>query len=229
MATDAQVETVVKTDLSWLKQHETIIIVLLFLLVGTFLFNKVLDRDAAKSQQAATIAAQQLTEARQETATATAAYQAALNLAQQQNVALSAAIASRQTVLVEQQAAVKTLPLPQVGQDIQTAIGGSGDVSAEVDGLKLNDSASRRVLSTLIQVPVLQADVADLGTELKSGQDALTAAQTVISSQVKTLAADDASCKAEVKAQIEADNKSKRKWFIIGFAAGIGTRILAHF
>jgi hypothetical protein len=224
MVTDTQITTAVKSDISWLKAHETIFIVLMFLLVGVYSINKFLDHESAKDAQAATLAAQQLTEARQEAATAASAYQAALTVAQQENAALTTAISQRQTVLVQQQTAIKTLPLSAVGQGIQTAIGGTGDITTEVDGLKLNDSASRRALSLLDEIPVLQADQTDLNSQLKNETDALTAAQSVIVNQTKELTADDASCKAQIASIKATARKKEWHWLIVGYLGGLATR-----
>lgn len=221
---DTQVTTVIKNDLSWLQRHERIIIVALILAAGVYSVNKWINYKAGAAQTAYQVAAAQLAQSRQDAITATSQYQAALTLAQRQNAALAAAISSRQTVLVQQQETIKTLPLPEVGQGIQTAIGGTGDITAEVDGLRLDDSAARRTLSLLVEVPVLKADKVDLQTELTNSETALSKAGDALAKDEALIAQDDKTCKLQV-ASVKADaNKSKKKWFVIGYVAGLATR-----
>jgi len=191
------IETTVKNDISWLKAHETLIIVAMVLASGVYLVNKHLNNRAAETQTAYQAAKEQLDEARQDALRATTDYKAALDTAQKQNVALIATMAQRQVVLVKQQEAVKTLPLPEVATQWQQEIGGQSDISAEVDGLKINDSGARRTLTALLSIPTLEADKRDLQTEVTNTQAALESADSLIKTQVTEIEAQDTTCKAQ--------------------------------
>lgn len=133
----------------------------------------------------------------------------------QKDAALQSAVIQRDATLVKTQKAVTTLTLPAVGQQLQKSIGGQADIEAEVNGLSINDSGARRLLVQLDSVPVLQADVTDLQNEVGGLRKELADNQQVCKDQI-----------AVVKA---SERRSKRRWFVAGFVAGIATRILVKF
>lgn len=231
---DTQLKTAIKSDLSWLQRHERMVICALVLMVAMFLGNKWLDSSAAKAQAQASVAAQLASDAKlsaQQAATQAAQtqaqYQAMVDMYAKQNAVLATAITNRDAILGKQQTAVQTAPLTDVAQQWQIAIGGQGDITSGTTGLNISSDGSRRTLSMLLEVPVLKSDLDDelaVGKntqfELDDANKAIAANSTLITTLNAEIKADDAQCKADVKAVKATANKSKVKWFKIGFVTG---------
>ena len=222
---------------SWLQKHERLIVAVLVIMAGVFLYNKVLDHEAAHDQQVAAQATQVLkAQEAKDTALAQAAavqqqqYVALVQQLTQQNSALTAAMQNRTTVLQVQQKADATLPMPALGTRLGTLLGvGATDVVPTTSGLTLSPDASYRVTESLEQLPVLTANLADSQTQNKNLTQELAAAddlsatkdeqitnlkQTVSDTQVagdKNLAA----CKATAR-------RSKLHAFFYGVGVGAG-------
>lgn len=166
-------QTEVAEARSWLQKHERLIVVVLVILAGVFLYNKVIDREAAHDQQVANQAAQQLQaqEAKDATLAQAAAaqqqqYVALVQQLTQQNSALTAAMQNRTTVLQVQQKTDAALPIPDLGARLATLEGlGATDVVPTTSGLTLSPNAAYKVTESLEQVPVLQANLADSQTQ----------------------------------------------------------------
>jgi hypothetical protein len=229
MATDAQVVTVVKNELTWLQHHERLILVFMVLLVAGWLGNRYLNNAAVDAKTKYGIAQAESTQARAGAETAAKTYQATIDALTQQNASLAVAVASRQTVLVQKQTEIKTLPLPQVASEWQRLIGGSGDLLNFTDGLKITEDGARRTVTQLEAVPVLTANLNDEMQIAVNRQSEIDKGATLIAALNKEITANDVTCKAQV-ASVKADaHKSKRTFFVLGFIAGISTRILGKF
>lgn len=246
---EAQISTEAKTieteARSWVQKHERILIIFLALAAGVFLYNKVIDREAAHDQLVANQAAQTLkAQEAKDTALAQAAaaqqqqYVALVQQLSQQNSALSAAMQNRTTVLQVQQKADATLPMPALGTRLGTLLGvGATDVVPTTSGLTLSPAASYRATESLEQLPVLTANLADSQTQNQNltkelaASDALGATkdeqitnlkQTVTDTQVagdKNLAA----CKATARR-----GKLHSFFYGIGVGAGAVAAIVIH-
>ena len=233
----SEVKTIETEAKTWLQKHERLVIIFLAILAGVFLYNKVIDREAAHDQLVAVQAAQVLKaqEAKDATLAQAAAaqqqqYVALVQQLTQQNSALSAAMQNRTIVVQTQQKADAVLPLPALGTRLGTLLGvGATDVVPTTSGLTLSPAASYRATESLEQRPVLTANLADSQTQNKNltqelaASDALGATkdeqitslkQTVTDTQVagdKNLAA----CKATAR-------RGKLHAFFYGVGVGAG-------
>lgn len=240
--TAAQVATTVKADattsLTWLQKHERIVIIFLVLAAVTWLGQKYLDVRADRDKQAATVATQQLDVQKTQNAQLAVQvgqlnnqYQALQVQLTQENAQLAAAMSSRVTVLHDQQATDKTMPLPDLGNRWAQLAGiAPTDITASTAGITVTDTGARSTVSKLEQVPVLQANLKDSQTIATNRQDELTKANGLIDGlnlQVtnlnKTVTDDDTACKAEIASTKAEANKSKTKWFKVGFGVGFIT------
>lgn len=225
----------------WIKTHERLLIVFMVLTVGAFLGNKWLDSSAAKANATATYAAQQAVEAKkdatlaaQQAAQTQAQYQAMVTALSQQNAVLAQAITQRDAILGRQQTAVQTAPLNDVAVEWQTAIGGTGDITPNTNGLNVTDSGARKTVTQLLELPVVKADLADqtevvnnLKTQLTGSDKNTAACYTQVSALNAQLNANDVASKAEIVALKAEGKKNRVKWFkrgfIVGFIAGLWT------
>ena len=241
----SEVKTIETEAKTWLQKHERLVIIFLAILAGVFLYNKVIDREAAHDQLVAVQAAQVLKaqEAKDATLAQAAAaqqqqYVALVQQLTQQNSALTAAMQNRTTVLQVQQKTDAALPIPDLGARLATLEGlGATDVVPTTSGLTLSPNAAYKVTESLEQVPVLQANLADsqtqndnLTTEL-AASTALSATkdeqitnlkQTVTDTQVagdKNLAA----CKATARR-----GKLPSFFYGVGVGAGAVAAIVIH-
>jgi hypothetical protein len=230
---------------SWLQKHERLIVAVLVIMAGVFLYNKVLDHEAAHDQLVAVQAAQVLkAQEAKDTALAQAAaaqqqqYVALVQQLSQQNSALSAAMQNRTTVLQVRQKADATLPMPALGTRLGTLLGvGATDVVPTTSGLTLSPDASYRVTESLEQLPVLKANLADSQTQNTNltqelaASDALGATkdeqitnlkQTVTDTQV---AGDTklTACKATARR-----SRLHAFFYGVGVGAGIVTGVVIH-
>ena len=233
----SEVKTIETEAKTWLQKHERLVIIFLAILAGVFLYNKVIDREAAHDQLVAVQAAQVLKA--QEAKDATLAQAAAVQQQQyvalvqqltQQNSALTAAMQNRTTVLQVQQKTDAALPIPDLGARLATLEGlGATDVVPTTSGITLSPNAAYKVTESLEQVPVLQANLADSQTQTQNLTQELAAStalsatkdeqitnlkQTVTDTQVagdKNLAA----CKATAR-------RGKLHAFFYGVGVGAG-------
>lgn len=238
---EAQISTEAKTieteARSWVQKHERILIIFLALAAGVFLYNKVIDMQAAHdtliaNQAAQTLKAQEAKDATLAQAAAVQAQQYAALVQQltQQNSALTAAMQSRTTVLQVQQKADAALPMPALGTRLGTLLGvGATDVVPTTSGLTLSPEAAYRATESLEQVPVLTANLADSQTQTKNltqelaASDALGATKDEQITNLKqtvtdTQAAGDtklAACKATAR-------RGKLHAFFYGVGVGAG-------
>lgn len=224
------VVTAVKNDVSWLKQHERMVIVLCLIVASVWGWNTYINyrSNVANVQYGVTLEASK--EAKEAAAVAAQNYQATIEALSKQNAALAQAVATRQVQLVEKQTEIKTvMPLPDVTAEWQRLIGGVGDFAPRMDGVSgvtVTEDATRKTVSQLEAVPVLTANLADTQKIVSNKQDEIDKANTVIAAKDNEIAASDSLHKAELS-KVKADAaKSKRKYFVFGFITGLATRIL---
>ena len=238
-----KVESTVKTDAnkaeSWLKVHERILITLIItvaLLLGSFKYlGVVAERDRRQADLAAqTLVVQHdkdvaLAQQAQQDATSYKATVAALS---QQNAQLVAASASR-TIVQQQQATDKTLPMPDLGNRWASLIGAQpGDLTATTAGITVSPTAALNTTLALEQVPVLKQNLADAQTQVSNGQAELAKANTVITDQAQqidglgTELTDQKTADAkELTAEKAKARKGKFKSFLYGFGVGVGVTV----
>jgi len=235
MTTEQTVKQDTQVALTWLQKHERLIIVFLVLLAGSWFGQKYLDRVADRDKQAATVAVSQLNEQKAQNtqlanqiAQLSGQYQTLQVQIAQENVQLANAMQSRVTVLHDQQQVDKTLPLPDLGNRWAHLSGiAPTDISASPVGITVTDTGARQTVEQLEQVPVLQANLKDEQTIADNRQQEVDKANllidglnTQVSGLNKTILDEETVCKAEV-ASTKADvNKSKSKWFKVGFGLG---------
>jgi hypothetical protein len=228
-----------KSGVTWIQKHERVI--LLALILGTLLFlgNRWINYSADKTHTAATIAVQQLTEQkalneqiRQQVQQSQTEYQQLVQLMTQENAQLAQAVSSRNTVLVKQQESDKQMPLPNLAKRWQELVPEATDMAATATGVNLGYDGALATVLQLEQVPVLQGNLKDTQTQCANTQAALNKADGLIGTlndQVtglnKEAVKQENACKAEI-ADVKAQaRKSKRNWFIAGFAAGLMAKV----
>lgn len=141
-----------------------------------------------------------------------------------QNRQLMAALGARQT----QDA---TLPLPELGQRLETLVGAvPGDVKPLPDGLSLNTSASRKTVILLEEVPVSRQMIAnqeqiitDTKAQLSSVQTALSSSGAALEACQRTQVSADAACKSQI-AEVKASGRKRN--IVIAVIAAIGGFVL---
>lgn len=237
---DTQVITTVKKDLSWLQQHERIIIVFMVLLAGAWGWNHYVDSSAAKAGIVAALSEQRLNDqkaANKDLATqsqsAATIYQQTIAIMADQNTKLAAAVTARNAALGRQQATNNTAPLPDVAKrwSMLTGIAGT-EIAAGASGITVSDSAARTTVNELEKVPVLTANLADAQQSCKNTQTELDKADGLIGTlnpQIaglnKQIAAADNACQAKIDLVNKDARKGKLAWFkggvVVGFISGL--------
>jgi len=225
---------------SWLKTHERLLIVVILALSTLYLGDKFLTGIENRDRAAATQAAQILTI--QQTANATLAAQVAIAQKNnqdlivqlsQQNAILQTQQAQRTVVLTQQVATDKTLPLPDLGNRWAKLAGlNPGDITATTAGISVTPQGALSTTTTLEQLPVAQANVADLSTQNKNLVTEI-ASETTLNTQKDSeitglnIAAVDASksCKADIASAKAQARKGKFKAFLYGAGVGVGVTV----
>ena len=232
MANDAQVISVVKAEVSWLKAHERIVLCFMVLLAVGWLGNKWLDRKATETAATATIAQAAATQAQSAAALAAADYKVTLSAMQTEIAALNHQQTQRTVILQTKQESIKTAPVPEVTAEWQRLLGIQGEILPRPDGLTgaiVTENVVRQTVSELESVPVLQSNLTDETKITADTKQALDKSNALVLSLNSELVTGDKACKAEIASVKATANRSKRNWFVLGFIAGIGTRILGKF
>lgn len=233
MSISTNVETNVKSEISWLRTHERIVIVALVLAVGAFGLNKYLDVASVRADARAVAAEQVAADAKANSAAA--AVQATQTLAQYtalvqalaaQNSSLAASMAKRTESQTAQAAKNATLPVQGVAERwniiANTLVKPSGDT------IIVSNTDAHKTLDMLEQVPTLRGNLAD-ETQIASNfrqswekSAEVNGAQTKeISALNNQLTADANSCKLEIAAVKAESRKNKVTWFRRGFIVGL--------
>lgn len=223
---------------SWLKQHETLLLGTLVLLVVVYLGHLYFDRAAADAQTKAALAQQTLEaqvaankELKADQDAREAKYEQLVDAVNRQNATLVSAIAARDAQLKTQQQTDANLPLDALGLRWESLLSlPPASVQKTDSGLVVNDAAARTTVSTLEEIPVLKSQVSDQQTMLGNKDSQLASLSGVVAGcqgqvvGLNTQIADkDRQCSAQV-AEIKAKARiSKAKWF----GAGAVTAILA--
>jgi hypothetical protein len=220
---------------TWLQKHTTLIIVFLALVLAVFLaqkyFSYVDGVDSKKQQVALAALATQKTatdQALSQDATTLKDYQTALNAEVTQNAQLSAAISSRNKVLVQQQATNATLAPTALATHWAADINKpSTEVVSNASGTTVTDDAAIATVNQLDSVPVLQANlqstqaqVDDLNVQSGKASALILQGQTAVTDLKTELVDQTKSCTAQVNSLKAAARKSRLKTFAWGFGTG---------
>ena len=225
---------------SYLKLHEGLIALALVVGLVWFLSGRVTTAIANHDQKvydAATAAlkaqADKNAALAASNATAAAEFQQQAAQAQAANAKLEQQTVSLLAQLAQQKATDKNLPPPELAQRITTLAGLSTGaiVPAPNETFILNQSGAVGIATTLENVPVLETQIKNVQAE-KANTDSLLATQTslvgglhqqITGLQVQ-IADGTKQCAAQVAVLKAVARKSKRKWFIAGYVAGLATR-----
>ena len=224
------------------KTHEKLI--LAFVAAGVLFFaigkvdTLIQHHDDANLKQAQVIAAQDASKnaaIAAQVASDKAAFDALQAKLQAEDDALVQANVALATALTKQQKTDATLP-PTDLVARWNALVPQAAASVTTNGVTLPSTGAIATVQQLEIIPVQQEEITNEQTLVANG-NALAVAQTKqvadLTSQVtglKLQSVDDAKvCQAQI-AVVKADaRRSKRRWFIAGFVAGIATRIFGHF
>lgn len=232
-----QVKAEIQKAESWLKQHERLVIIALCLIFSYFVLDKglgiVSQWENHRAQQAQAVVAADAAKNALELAQAKqmlADYQTALANATAVNQSLSTAIATRNTVVVRQQAVDAQLPPSELSKRWSDLIHTDG-VTVAANGISVSNTAAVTTVQQLELVPVLQQNLADEQTKEAANQAALTKAndlidqgKIVVNGLQLQLTDQQKSCTIALNAEKAAARKGKLKWFGIGYVAGLATR-----
>src|SRR5580700_8052302 len=223
--------------LLWFKAHERLVIIVLVLGFGAHMYGRYIDLESTKKD--AQVAALTQTVEQDKTsvanlaaqaAQAQATYQSTLTAMQAQNAQLAQTIAQESAALSKSQAVDNTLPLPQLGQRMETLVpDAKGGVTATATGLALNDAASRGVVSQLEEVPVLKDQLSQETQTATNNADMLTKAQTAnaaCQSEVTGLTKENTDLVAKDKADVAAEKLKTKKAWRSGFKWGAITGVV---
>ena len=236
MATETvtqQASAVISTSQSWLKQHETIVIVALCLILGFFIVYKgssiMASYEQHKAEQANTALAIQKSQADaalEQAKTMLADYESALNASVKENAALAAAITTRDKVTSSQQQTDAKLPPSGLATRWQGLVHDTGIQSAP-SGFSVTDSAGLATVQTLELVPTLQQDLSDetkktgnLQTDVDKANALISQGKIAVNGLQLQLVDQDKACKIQIKTVEDKARRSKLRWFGAGFITG---------
>ncbi len=231
------IETKIKSDLSWLQRHEKLVLTVLAGLVLWFAIGKIdtliINHDNANLQQAKVVAqvqeeknqalVEQVTKDRLAYDALAAKIEARDTQLQQMQVQLIAA-------LTKQQQVDRTMTPTELTQRWNVLVPEAA-VSITNGHVTLPDSGARATVIELEKAPVLTQELSAKTEELSnaksllqaSGQQVTTLNDLVSGLQLK--AQDDAKvCSAQISVVKAEARKSKRRWFVIGFVTGFLSR-----
>lgn len=246
MATEQQV-------VSWLKNHERIVLVFMVLLVTGFLANKYIDSSAEKAKIEAATATQIATEARQAAADAKsnadrsaansavvqAQYQQMVDTLSRQNAALSSAITNRDSILGTKTAEVIQPKTPTaVVADLNEAYKGAVPSTVTADGqVSFDPTVVQRFTVTKIERDTFQSDLADetkvaanVQTELDKSNDlagSLHSQIVALGSQTTALGLEITTQKNQCTADIKEVKDTARAKEVKAFKWGFGLGFVA--
>ena len=225
----------------YLKAHERLLLALvaagvLWVAIGK-IDTLIQHHDDANLKQAQVIAAQDASKnaaIAAQVASDKAAFDALQAKLQAEDAALVQANVALATALTKQQKIDATLPPTDLVARWNTLVP-SANVTVSTNGETLPNSGAVATVQQLEIIPVQQEEITNEQTLVANG-NALAVVQTKqvtdLTAQVtglKLQSIDDAKvCQAQI-AVVKADaRKSKRRYFIAGFVAGIATRIFVH-
>lgn len=221
--------------MKWLETHKHLAITVVCVVAFLFAWWKIVAHLDNTAHDARVLAEEKLKEdkAAQDAADKQAvqdrkAYDLLKTQLDSQNAQLRGQIASLAASLTAQQAKDRTLPMPELGERLSGLVGAlPGEVNPLPDGLALNDSAARKTVVMLEEVPVLKSQNADLNglvtnkdKQISEMEKVGTSLYAQIDACKKTQESQKLACDAEKKEIIAKARKSKLKWFLGGLAAG---------
>lgn len=226
--------------ITWLQQHERLIIVLLVLLAGAWGANRWFDYAALQDQQKTQQAQAALTQQKaandalvKQIANTTAQYQAQFTALAQQTQQLQVSMATRQTQLKQQQTVdQKATPKELLNRWAQLVGPNIADLPNAVTyeqnvGIVVSQEAASATVASMEQIPVLQQNVHDLMTQNEAYQSAASTSQTLIAEDAKEITGLNAQlvdanklCQDQISTIKAQARKSKMKWFGLGVVAG---------
>lgn len=224
---------------AFVKHHEQLLIVTLAALLLWGITGRVQSIIAAHDQKvydvdktALQATAEKNAATAQANATLAAQYQQAVAQAAQANAALAQANVALTAALGKQKAVDAKLPPPQLAARIETVAAlPPGSITAQPDALSITLPAAISVAQMLEEVPVLHQQLDNTAAQ-KVTTEKLLAAQTIrvtgLNDQISGLqlaaVQSDKVCNDRVKVEKDKATKSKRRWFGVGYAAGLATR-----
>ena len=218
---------------SWVKQHERLIIILMVLIFSFFVLDKSLgivsNYESHKATEAEKVLDAQKAKNDIELATAKAMlsqYQTQVDIDAKEIANLTAAQASRDRVVVVQQKADAQLPPNELATRWQWLIGDSG-VQTSTGGFTVTNDAAVTTVQSLEEVSTLKSDLADeqektaiLKQDVDSANDLISQGKIVVNGLQLQLTDQTKACDAKVAAVKAAARKGKLKWFGIGYVSG---------
>ena len=222
---------------SFLKHHETLLIVVFGFILFWCVSGKVQDIIAAHDNAnltavKATLAAQ--VDANKKTADLVAQQAADMKALNEkvlaQDAALAAANKALATALSQRQQTNNTLTIPQLLARWQQLVPNAG-LSITNGQTTVSDSGAHATVNELEKVPVLEQQLDNEKKISDNTNSLLVASNKQVSTLNDLVAGKDAelkkaddTCKAEIKVVKDAATKSKRRWFLGGFVVGFVSR-----
>lgn len=222
---------------SFLKHHETLLIVVLGFILLWFLSGKVQNIIAAhdnaglqQAQQALTVQVQENAKTAAIAAQQAADFKALAAKYQAQDAALTQAnLALAQALTQRQQTNNNLTPSALVSR--WNELVGTGIDIAVSDTVKVGLADAHKTVNELEKVPVLTAQVDNdkllqdnLSELLRSSTGQVVTLNTLVAGKDAELKKADNVCTEKIKVVKAAATKSKRRWFIGGFIAGFASR-----
>lgn len=237
-STDTTVVSTVKSDLTWLASHITLLLVVAALIGASIYGIDVLiaKRDAAQEQKYEAILTTQVEQTKslqQQLANDIAANSKRDSQYQQTIATLSQTILQRDAQAKQQQTVDSSLDSQSAAQRL-AAQTNSNPIPVSNNSLILDIPTARVVVSDLDEFAATKADLADTQKQLinqtnltTDAQQNAADAQKVIAAQVVQLGDATNVCKAQIADITAKARKSKFKWFLGGAATVLGF-LIAH-
>jgi hypothetical protein len=217
---DTSITSKVTSDLNWVKHH-LILIVIVGLLVygGVFGVESVVAKhDALKDAQwKAVVAADQ-----QRLATDEANWQQQFAALSAQNTQLLKAMEARDAAAAIQQKKDASLSATEAAQRLsEQTKAAPGEVTAQGNNLLVDLPISRGIVTSLDQLPAVQADLADTKTQLANETTIAGNAQKDVADLKQKSIDQDKACQAQIADVKSQARKSKTKIATIALGVGI--------
>lgn len=230
----------ITAKISWLKQHERIVISFMLLFVFLWLGNKYIDYRANVDSKAVAVADAQYQQVKQandslakQVQDQETYYKSLVDSLTQQNKSLLVSIQNRNNTLKQQQQRDVNMADPELIVHWSSLVPNTqaSEYQAGNGTINVTENAARQTVVQLDSIPVLEADskeekqvIDNQQKEINAGTKTVNDLNTQVVGLNKQISADDNRCTAEkndIKAQAA---KSKRKWFIVGTVLGAVAR-----
>lgn len=224
---------------NYVKNHEKLLIVILGIILIWFISGKI--QDVIARHDDANLAVEKVTLAAQidknqalaaQVADQAASYKALADKVASQNQALEQANVALVSALTKQQKADAALDLPALAIRWQQLVPEARPISSQA-GLTLDDASAHATVAALEQVPALTQQLVNSQAETKNVNSLLLASNqqvATLNDQVSGLRLEITDsgkvCAAQIKVVKDDARRSKRRWFVAGFIAGLATRLV---